>query len=191
MLTDLKSGYLLGSNPRQQTIAQFFGVLAGTLLCVPIYTVVVKTPAKDQTQVIAISDVPKAEQDSVQVNGIDWPFEVLFSINTLVTIGASSEPVTNYSFNTFVLEATTLNELQSAFYARVIEDEARDLREQYSFFEYLLLLVTGIEENDAVLVLSHNKRVSHDDAVIYMYQPKQTAYRTVRYEPISWQYLFK
>jgi uncharacterized oligopeptide transporter (OPT) family protein len=44
LLTDLKSGYLLGSNPRQQTMAQFFGVLAGVLLCVPIYTIIVKTP---------------------------------------------------------------------------------------------------------------------------------------------------
>jgi uncharacterized oligopeptide transporter (OPT) family protein len=40
LLTDLKSGYLLGGNPRKQTIAQLFGVLAGTLLCVPVYTVV-------------------------------------------------------------------------------------------------------------------------------------------------------
>ncbi|MEN6404981.1 MAG: OPT family oligopeptide transporter [Thermoguttaceae bacterium] len=45
LLTDLKSGYLLGSNPRRQTLAQFFGVVAGILFCVPIYTIVVKTPA--------------------------------------------------------------------------------------------------------------------------------------------------
>ncbi|MCE5303990.1 MAG: OPT/YSL family transporter [Planctomycetaceae bacterium] len=44
LLTDLKSGYLLGSNPRRQTLAQFFGVVAGILFCVPIYTIVVKTP---------------------------------------------------------------------------------------------------------------------------------------------------
>ena len=48
LLTDLKAGYLLGSNPRKQTIAQFFGVLAGVLLCVPIYTIVVKTPPKNE-----------------------------------------------------------------------------------------------------------------------------------------------
>lgn len=40
LLTDLKSGYLLGGNPRKQTISQLFGVLAGTLLCVPVYTVI-------------------------------------------------------------------------------------------------------------------------------------------------------
>jgi OPT family oligopeptide transporter len=42
LLTDLKSGYLLGGNPRKQTIAQLFGVLAGTLLCVPVYTIIAK-----------------------------------------------------------------------------------------------------------------------------------------------------
>jgi uncharacterized oligopeptide transporter (OPT) family protein len=42
LLTDLKSGYLLGGNPRKQTIAQLFGVLAGTLLCVPVYMIVVR-----------------------------------------------------------------------------------------------------------------------------------------------------
>lgn len=40
LLTDLKSGYLLGGNPRKQTISQLFGVLAGTLVCVPVYALV-------------------------------------------------------------------------------------------------------------------------------------------------------
>jgi uncharacterized oligopeptide transporter (OPT) family protein len=35
LLTDLKSGYLLGANPRKQFLAQFFGVFAGTLVAVP------------------------------------------------------------------------------------------------------------------------------------------------------------
>jgi uncharacterized oligopeptide transporter (OPT) family protein len=45
LLTDLKSGYLLGGNPRKQTISQLFGVLAGTMVCVPVYAIVV-TPEK-------------------------------------------------------------------------------------------------------------------------------------------------
>jgi uncharacterized oligopeptide transporter (OPT) family protein len=53
LLTDLKSGYLLGSNPRKQTIAQLFGVLAGVLFCVPIYSLVVKTPPKAETAATA------------------------------------------------------------------------------------------------------------------------------------------
>jgi uncharacterized oligopeptide transporter (OPT) family protein len=40
LLTDLKSGYLLGGNPRKQTISQLFGVVAGTLVCVPVYLVI-------------------------------------------------------------------------------------------------------------------------------------------------------
>ena len=37
LLTDLKSGYLLGANPRQQFIAQFFGVLIGGFMVVPAF----------------------------------------------------------------------------------------------------------------------------------------------------------
>ena len=37
LLTDLKSGYLLGGNPRKQTISQLFGVIAGTIVSVPAY----------------------------------------------------------------------------------------------------------------------------------------------------------
>jgi uncharacterized oligopeptide transporter (OPT) family protein len=43
LLTDLKSGYLLGGNPRKQTISQLFGVLAGTIVCVPAYLFVVQS----------------------------------------------------------------------------------------------------------------------------------------------------
>lgn len=35
LLTDLKSGYLLGANPRKQFLAQFLGVFVGTLAVVP------------------------------------------------------------------------------------------------------------------------------------------------------------
>ena len=47
LLTDLKCGYLLGGNPRKQTISQLFGVLAGTLVSVPAYLFVVgRDPGK-------------------------------------------------------------------------------------------------------------------------------------------------
>ncbi len=42
LLTDLKSGYLLGANPRKQLIAQLWGVLAGTLFVVPAYLLLIK-----------------------------------------------------------------------------------------------------------------------------------------------------
>lgn len=41
LLTDLKSGYILGANPRQQFLAQLLGVLAGTAVCVPVYNLLV------------------------------------------------------------------------------------------------------------------------------------------------------
>jgi uncharacterized oligopeptide transporter (OPT) family protein len=37
LLTDLKSGYVLGANPRKQFLAQFFGVFFGVLSVVPAW----------------------------------------------------------------------------------------------------------------------------------------------------------
>jgi len=45
LLTDLKSGYLLGANPRQQFLAQFFGIFAGTLIVVPAFYILVPNAA--------------------------------------------------------------------------------------------------------------------------------------------------
>jgi OPT family oligopeptide transporter len=41
LLTDLKSGYLLGANPRQQAVGQLFGVLAGAVMVVPAFNLLV------------------------------------------------------------------------------------------------------------------------------------------------------
>jgi len=41
LLTDLKSGYLLGANPRKQFIAQFSGIFIGTLVTVLSFSVLV------------------------------------------------------------------------------------------------------------------------------------------------------
>jgi len=41
LLTDLKSGYLLGANPRQQFLAQFSGILVGTIVTVLTFAVLV------------------------------------------------------------------------------------------------------------------------------------------------------
>lgn len=49
LLTDLKTGYLLGANPRRQFLAQFFGVFFGTLAIVPIWYLMVPTRAKLET----------------------------------------------------------------------------------------------------------------------------------------------
>lgn len=46
LMTDLKSGYLLGGNARKQTISQLLGVVAGTLFTVPVYLLLVPDPAQ-------------------------------------------------------------------------------------------------------------------------------------------------
>ena len=41
LLTDMKSGYLLGANPRQQFLAQFSGIFVGTIVTVLTFAVLV------------------------------------------------------------------------------------------------------------------------------------------------------
>ncbi|HXX86418.1 MAG TPA: OPT family oligopeptide transporter [Casimicrobiaceae bacterium] len=45
LLTDLKSGYLLGANPRRQFLAQFIGVFFGTLVIVPAWYLMIPDQA--------------------------------------------------------------------------------------------------------------------------------------------------
>ncbi len=49
LLTDLKSGYLLGANPRKQFLAQFFGIFFGTLIIVPAWYLMVPDAATLET----------------------------------------------------------------------------------------------------------------------------------------------
>ena len=44
LLTDLKSGWLLGANPRQQFFGQLFGVVAGAMVVVPAFTLIIDDP---------------------------------------------------------------------------------------------------------------------------------------------------
>jgi putative OPT family oligopeptide transporter len=44
LLTGLKTGYLLGANPRKQFIAQFLGIFAGAAIVVPAFYVLVPSP---------------------------------------------------------------------------------------------------------------------------------------------------
>ncbi|MBN1208790.1 MAG: OPT/YSL family transporter [Myxococcaceae bacterium] len=44
LLTDLKSGWLLGANPRQQFFAQLFGVVAGAAVVVPAFHLIIDDP---------------------------------------------------------------------------------------------------------------------------------------------------
>ncbi|HBN07869.1 MAG TPA: peptide transporter [Cyanobacteria bacterium UBA8530] len=46
LLQDLKSGYILGANPRYQFIAQIFGVLSGAFFAVPVFNLLVPSVDK-------------------------------------------------------------------------------------------------------------------------------------------------
>src|SRR5207249_1905875 len=41
LLTDLKAGYLLGAQPRQQFLAQLFGVIVGGLVVIPVFFILI------------------------------------------------------------------------------------------------------------------------------------------------------
>jgi uncharacterized oligopeptide transporter (OPT) family protein len=71
LLTDLKAGYLLGANPRQQTIAQLFGVMAGSLLAVPVYTLVVRPEQLGTAALPAPSAKVWAGVAKMLANGLD------------------------------------------------------------------------------------------------------------------------
>jgi len=45
LLTDLKSGYLLGAHPRKQFLAQFAGIFVGTLVTVLCFSVLIPNPS--------------------------------------------------------------------------------------------------------------------------------------------------
>ncbi len=71
LLTDLKSGYLVGANPRQQVYAQLFGVVAGALAVVPVYNLLIPdasylmTPQFPAPAVVVWSGVSKALVDGI------------------------------------------------------------------------------------------------------------------------------
>jgi putative OPT family oligopeptide transporter len=45
LLTTLKTGWLLGAKPRHQVLAQLFGVIAGALVVVPAFTLILPDPS--------------------------------------------------------------------------------------------------------------------------------------------------
>jgi uncharacterized oligopeptide transporter (OPT) family protein len=71
LLTDLKAGYLLGGNPRKQTISQLFGVLAGTLFSVPVYAVIVSKEKLESRELPAPAARAWEAVARLLANGID------------------------------------------------------------------------------------------------------------------------
>lgn len=85
LLTDLKSGYLLGANPRKQFLAQFFGIFFGTLIIVPAWYLMVPNaqafdamnpPAAKMWEAVAraltqgLHSIPQTAQIAILVGGL-------------------------------------------------------------------------------------------------------------------------
>ena len=85
LLTDLKSGYLLGANPRKQFLALFWGVFFGTLCVVPAWYLMIpnraaleamNSPATSMWYAVAqaladgIHSIPESARYAIVVGGI-------------------------------------------------------------------------------------------------------------------------
>jgi OPT family oligopeptide transporter len=71
LLTDLKTGYILGANPRKQFLAQFIGVFFGTVAIIPIWYLMVPTRAKLETFQLPSTQIWVAVAQAL-TKGIDY-----------------------------------------------------------------------------------------------------------------------
>jgi hypothetical protein len=91
LLTDLKSGYLLGANPRQQFLAQFSGIFVGTVVSVLTFAALVPNA---QVVLLTLAPVlfPKYQKylPSASAFGLAWVFHwyygLLFFMGALVAL---------------------------------------------------------------------------------------------------------
>ncbi len=85
LLTDLKSGYLLGANPRKQFLAQFFGVFFGVVAVIPAWFVLVpdresleafNSPATSmwyavaQALALGVETIPESARTAIVIGGL-------------------------------------------------------------------------------------------------------------------------
>ncbi|MDQ3037907.1 MAG: OPT/YSL family transporter, partial [Myxococcota bacterium] len=85
LLTDLKSGYLLGANPRKQFLAQFFGVFFGVAAVIPAWYLLVpnrealeafNSPATNMWYAVAqalsrgVETIPESARYAIVIGGI-------------------------------------------------------------------------------------------------------------------------
>jgi uncharacterized oligopeptide transporter (OPT) family protein len=89
LLTDLKSGYLLGANPRRQFLAQFVGVFFGTLAIVPAWYLMIpdaaaleKYPLPATQTWVAVARVLSAGVDSLPMTA-----RIAIVIGALIGVG--------------------------------------------------------------------------------------------------------
>ena len=92
LLTELKSGYLLGANARKQFLAQFFGIFAGTLAIVPAFNLLAPKIGTDAfpapaAQVWAgVAKLLSAGFESLHPTA-RWAFVIGTMIGIVITLG--------------------------------------------------------------------------------------------------------
>lgn len=91
LLTELKSGYLLGANARKQFLAQFLGIFGGTLVIVPVFNLLVPKIGTDAfpapaAQVWAgVAKLLSAGFESLHPTA-RWAFVIGTTIGILITL---------------------------------------------------------------------------------------------------------
>jgi OPT family oligopeptide transporter len=85
LLTDLKSGYLLGANPRRQFIAQFVGIFFGVVAVVPAWFLMVPTKEALEAFNPPATNMWKAVAEVLAGGGLD---QLPHSAQLAIVIGA-------------------------------------------------------------------------------------------------------
>jgi len=89
LLTDLKSGYLLGANPRRQFLAQFYGVFFGVLAVVPAWYLMVPNKAALEAFNPPATNMWKATADLLTQGVSHLPHTALIAIIIGALIGSA------------------------------------------------------------------------------------------------------
>lgn len=72
LLTDLKTGYLLGASPRRQFLAQVLGIFAGAIFCVPAYFILVPPERIGSSQFPAPAAIQWAAVADLLARGVSY-----------------------------------------------------------------------------------------------------------------------
>ena len=89
LLTDLKSGYLLGANPRRQFLSQFYGVFFGVLAVVPAWYLMVPNKAALEAFNPPATNMWKATADLLTQGVSHLPQTALIAIIIGALIGSA------------------------------------------------------------------------------------------------------
>ena len=89
LLSDLKTGYLLGASPRRQFLAQFAGVFVGTLVCVPAWYLLVPNFAALEKYPVPAAQIWVAVARALTGGLSSLPPTVLYAILIGAAIGVT------------------------------------------------------------------------------------------------------